>query len=656
MSFDVRAIAFYLPQFHPIAENDAWWGEGYTEWTRVASARPLFYGHHQPQLPANLGFYDLRVPQVREAQARLAERYGIHGFCYHYYWFSGRRLLEKPLAAVLELGQPSLPYCICWANENWTRRWDGRDDDVLLSQTFSKEDDQRFIDDLIPMLRDPRYIRVDGKPLIVVYRTSLLPNPKRTTKIWRAAAKAAGLDGLYLVRVESFDDPVPAPNPGDMGFDASCEFPPHSVDVPEDKSRVHQLDPEFVGRIYDYERLVDAFLKKPDTGYRRLRGVMPAWDNTARVGRRAHIAANASPEAYQYWLSQIVEQTRKNHPPAEQIVFINAWNEWGEGCHLEPDQRHGLRYLDATYSALIAAAAPSSPHDLMTSEGRNACLAELAELHDALAASRQLVQKLEDQSLAAEKTILDDEKTTVELRAKVEELTARHQHLEAEVSQARDLARDLGRDYNLSQQKLIETQHAYRATEAALDATRNAYEQSDAALKKTQADYLHLQTDLSETHGALKHAHATWQETQRELKKTQTDFQNLSNVWQQTVDELHTAQQAHQSLLAEIEMTKTLVAEAQAQVQAAHAHTAQIVSEMGQAMDVLNQQYADQTSTNRFLRSEIEERERQIAQLTRAYQEQVDYAQSLVQRLHGIYGSTSWLITVPLRRIGRVMG
>src|SRR5215467_8332153 len=177
---NVRLIAFYLPQFHPISGNDQWWGKGFTEWRNVVRGRPLFPGHYQPHLPADLGFYDLRVPEIRQAQADLAQEYGIHGFCYYHYWFNGRRLLQRPFEEILASGKPDFPFCLCWANENWTRTWDGGDDQILLAQNYSDEDDLTHIKSLIPAFRDKRYIRVNGKPVLLVYRTTSLPNPSET--------------------------------------------------------------------------------------------------------------------------------------------------------------------------------------------------------------------------------------------------------------------------------------------------------------------------------------------------------------------------------------------------------------------------------------------------------------------------------------------
>ncbi|MDQ3627188.1 MAG: glycoside hydrolase family 99-like domain-containing protein, partial [Verrucomicrobiota bacterium] len=220
MSRPPRAIAFYLPQFHPIPENDEWWGKGFTEWTNVAKTRPIYPGHYQPHLPNELGFYDLRLPEARDAQADLARDHGIHGFCYYHYWFNGRRVLERPFNEVLASGRPDFPFCLCWANENWTRAWDGREHDVLLAQHYSEADDREHIRWLCRAFADPRYIRIKGKPLFLVYRTTALPDPRRTTDIWREEARRLGIGELFLGRVES-NFPGERGDPRPLGFDAA---------------------------------------------------------------------------------------------------------------------------------------------------------------------------------------------------------------------------------------------------------------------------------------------------------------------------------------------------------------------------------------------------------------------------------------------------
>jgi len=348
----VRLIAFYLPQFHPIPENDAWWGEGFTEWTNVAKARPNFVGHVQPHVPGELGYYDLRSPRTAVLQAELARAHGIHGFCYYYYWFNGRRLLETPLEAMLASGQPDYPFCVCWANENWTRRWDGRDDDILIAQDYSAENERRLIADLLPVIRDRRYIRINGRALVLVYRANLLPSGRRATDTFRAVLRDSGEADPYLAMVHLPGMPPPA----DWGFDAAVEFPPHGVEAQVLTSQVEKTNPAFEGEVWDYISAARHALARPLPSYTFLRGVMVAWDNTPRLQNNGHVFVNSHPQNYRRWLSAVVEQTRKLRSGDEQVVFINAWNEWGEGCYLEPDRQFGRGYLEATLEAARAAA------------------------------------------------------------------------------------------------------------------------------------------------------------------------------------------------------------------------------------------------------------------------------------------------------------
>ncbi|MDY0041122.1 MAG: glycoside hydrolase family 99-like domain-containing protein, partial [Desulforhabdus sp.] len=338
MQFEsIRAIAFYLPQYHPIPENDKWWGQGFTEWRNVVKAKALFPGHYQPHLPADLGFYDLRLPEARAAQAALAREYGIHGFCYYHYWFNGRRILERPFNDVLASGDPDFPFCLCWANENWTRVWDGGERDVLLEQHYSHDDDVAHIRSLIPAFEDPRYIRIDGKPLLLVYRTNLLPDPARTAAIWRDEVAKAGLPGIYLARVENFTRGI---DPYGIGFDAAVEFAPDTTrtGVPMFQkglsSFLHRLSllPKVfqASKVFSYNTLAQNMLAKDEPNYTWFRCVMPMWDNTARRSANAHVFAGATPSAYQSWLSKVAHRTRTRLSGEEQILFINAWNEWAE--------------------------------------------------------------------------------------------------------------------------------------------------------------------------------------------------------------------------------------------------------------------------------------------------------------------------------------
>lgn len=345
----VRAIAFYLPQFHSIPENDRWWGKGFTEWTNVRRGRPQFRGHYQPHVPSTLGYYDLRDPAVLERQAALAREGGIHGFCFYYYWFAGKVLLDRPLRNLIATGKPDFPFCICWANENWTRRWDGMEHEMLIAQQHSSEDDLAFLQKVEPLLLHRNYIRVANKPLLLVYRVGILPDARATADRWREYFRARGHGEIYLAMSRAFDDRTP---PSRYGFDAAVQFPPHKP-AHSINSLVRGKKKSFRGGIYDYEQMKRAFLDDlspslPETPYP---GVMPSWDNTARRQSESRIWVGSSPESYYDWLAKAVDHVRRR-PTDERIVFINAWNEWGEGCHLEPDVKHANAWLNATKLAL----------------------------------------------------------------------------------------------------------------------------------------------------------------------------------------------------------------------------------------------------------------------------------------------------------------
>ena len=338
-----RALAFYLPQYHPIAENDAWWGPGFTEWRNVTKAKPLFPGHYQPHVPADLGYYDLRVPEVRERQAELARSHGIDGFCYYHYWFGGRRLLERPFNEVLASGSPTLAFALCWANEPWTRNWDGRTGHVLVPQMHSAEDDLAHIRWLVDAFADDRYIKVDGRPLMLVYRAGLLPEPRRTTDLWREEAQRFGFPDLYLAKVESHGD---YDDPREKGFDASVGF------MPRRALRMSGHHEAFTSHmVLDYESAVSYAASAEPAPYPRFPSVMCSWDNTPRRKRAAMVYARSSPEAYERWLRHEVESVSTVRSE-ENLLFIIAWNEWAEGNHLEPDERYGHEWLEATRRAL----------------------------------------------------------------------------------------------------------------------------------------------------------------------------------------------------------------------------------------------------------------------------------------------------------------
>ncbi len=344
----VRLIAFYLPQFHPTPENDLWWGKGFTEWTNVSRARPNYNTHYQPQLPADLGFYDLRLSEIREQQAQLAVGYGISGFCYYYYWFGGKKLLNRPIEEVLSSGKPDFPFCLCWANENWTRRWDGFDNEILIAQTYSDEDIRNLIRSLIPAFSDPRYIRVDNRPLFLLYRASLLPDPLKTAEAWREECRNAGLGEIYLCAVQSLG----VGDPRQYGFDAAVEFPPHGTSLPNISSELNLVSPDFRGYVVDYIEYASSKINLPLPDYKLFRTVIPRWDNTARLQNRSWIFHGSTPQDYEYWLRRLIKQTMNRRHGDERIVFINAWNEWAEGAYLEPDRKFGHQYLEATRNAL----------------------------------------------------------------------------------------------------------------------------------------------------------------------------------------------------------------------------------------------------------------------------------------------------------------
>jgi hypothetical protein len=344
---DVQLFAFYLPQFHPIPENDRWWGKGYTEWSRVARARPHFAGHYQPHQPERLGFYDLRLQQTRARQAALARAHGIHGFCYYYYWFGTKTLLERPLADMLTSGEPNLPFCLCWANENWTRRWDGAERELLIEQRYGPELDPVLIENLLPFFRDPRYLHLRGAPVLLVYRPKAIPDPLATLARWRRTAREHGLPDLHLVAAQTFGLADPRP----LGFDAAVEFPPHGENLPENACAVDGIDPGFGGEIVDFRAVAARRIALPPPPFRLYRTAMAGWDNTPRLGQRATIFHGATPALYEEWLRALVLAARQQ-PPDHRLVFVNAWNEWAEGAHLEPDLRFGTGYLEATHRAL----------------------------------------------------------------------------------------------------------------------------------------------------------------------------------------------------------------------------------------------------------------------------------------------------------------
>lgn len=346
----IKTIAFYLPQFHPFDENDKWWGKGFTEWTNVTKAKPNFKGHYQPHLPIHNGFYDLRIPEIMKEQAELAKNYGIHGFNFYYYWFDGKILMHKPFEILLEHKEIDINFCITWANENWTRAWDASENEILIAQKHSNDDSKKFIQNLYKFFNDKRYICIDNKPILIIYRCDMIPNIKETIAIWREEMEKAGYPGIYLICAQTYG----IRNPLDYGFDAAMEFPPHNtMDITNTVTK-QLLNPEFFGNIFDYTKIVNEQCNKIRPNYKCFETLMLSWDNTPRKQNFSNIFTNFTIKKYQAWLSNIIHNTyfNKELKNDEKLIFINAWNEWAEGTHLEPDREYGYNYLESTYNIL----------------------------------------------------------------------------------------------------------------------------------------------------------------------------------------------------------------------------------------------------------------------------------------------------------------
>ena len=343
-----RVLAFYLPQYHRIPENDAWWGAGFTDWVNVDAARPAYDGHAQPQQPGELGRYDLSDPDVMRAQGALALAHGVSGFVMHHYWFDGRRLLDAPLRHLLADPTIEFPFALCWANESWTRRWDGLDSDVLIEQTYSAGWADRFYDDIAPALRDHRYLRVSGKPLLVVYRIGQVQEARAAVLRWKERAEADGLGGLHVLAVVPSRDFEGIPADVADVLDGLVHFPPGSgIGLQSVRELAPGLSSAHSGDVYSYDAAVDgASLATEGAGGLRVHpGVMPGWDNTARRGGAAYVFHGANPASFRRWVARAVSAAAAAGP--EPLVFVNAWNEWAEGAHLEPDVRFDRGNIEA---------------------------------------------------------------------------------------------------------------------------------------------------------------------------------------------------------------------------------------------------------------------------------------------------------------------
>ncbi len=352
---NTKLIAFHLPQFHPIPENNAIWGNGFTEWTNVTKAKPLFKGHYQPHLPKDLGFYDLRVPETRTAQAELANKYGIDGFCYYHYWFNGKLLLERPIEEILERNDPNFPYCLCWANESWSKRWLGENEEIFVQQNYNEEDHYKHAIYLSKYFSDPRYIKNNGKPVFTIYRPSDIPNIEKAIQIFKETClKETGLE-LFIVGSNSHEwntDVLLS-----YGFDAVLNFRPQLGVLPfslTDKFNFNRLIRNLrkfgiangKKRLYEYQEAINIMqLIEPETFDKIIPTVFLGWDNTARKGDAAIVINGDSPELFLNELNR-VHRKLQNSSENNKFIFINAWNEWAEGCHLEPDTKNEHAYLE----------------------------------------------------------------------------------------------------------------------------------------------------------------------------------------------------------------------------------------------------------------------------------------------------------------------
>jgi GT2 family glycosyltransferase len=345
----VKAYCFYLPQYHSVPENDLWWGRGFTEWTNVGRAKALFEDHRQPRVPTDLGYYNLLDPNALRAQASLANRYGIDGFVFYSYYFSGRRILERPLEMLVRNKDIPLDFCVCWANEPWTRTWDGRNRAVLLGQEHDLESSKQFIRAHRDALADPRYIRMNGRPVIAIYRPSLFPEPERHFEVMRREVRRLGLEEPLLLAVDAMERADKMEDPAGLGLDGSIEFPPHNLGFPVDTPPV--IPKDFYGKLYSVDGAYEALVRRGAPAWRHFHSAFTGWDNSARRGDRGDIFLGDCPGKFQALLEVQMRKAKALGAAGEKAIFINAWNEWAEGTYLEPDLHHGHAWLEAVRNA-----------------------------------------------------------------------------------------------------------------------------------------------------------------------------------------------------------------------------------------------------------------------------------------------------------------
>jgi len=353
-----KIIAYYLPQFHPVPENDKWWGTGFTEWTNVGRAKPLFKGHYQPRVPADLGYYDLRLPKIRKQQAEMAQYAGIEGFCYWHYWFAGKRLLEQPFNEIIQTGTPDFPFCLAWANESWTGVWNNDHKRILIEQTYpGREDVIKHFYANLQAFKDSRYIKVEGRIVFVIYKPLNLPNAKEFIDLWNNLAVQNGLQGFYFIAV-STNPTYEVDKILSLGYDAVNVY--NLKDVINKTSIFSRINKGisrkfFAGRLsltkYEYEEIIENWINGRDYQENIIPTILPQWDNSPRSGRRAIIINNSTPNKFDKHVKSMLNLVSEKE---NKLLFLKSWNEWAEGNYVEPDLRYGKGYVDVLRKNLLA--------------------------------------------------------------------------------------------------------------------------------------------------------------------------------------------------------------------------------------------------------------------------------------------------------------
>ncbi len=352
--FDTKILTWYLPQFHQMEINNKFHGQGFTEWTNTTKMIPMFTNHYQPHIPYDVGYYDLTNIETFKRQIYLAKHYGIYGFCMHYYWFSGTRIMEKPLELFLEHKELDMPFCLSWAMDNWTTLWDGGNKEIMLEQKLEDGDEERFMNDILPYMKDSRYIKINDRPVFVIYHIDIFKKErmKNAIHIFRKCAKQEGFSDLYIMVANAFDFDEDVE---EWGADALVEFPLHQVAGLMNNYRpLGYLNPYYKGIIKSADSFIKSrkyLLKHKSKKY--FRSALVSWDNSARKATSgAAIITGLTPDTFKVWLKDIIEESRQIHTTEENIVFVNSWNEWAEGSHLEPDMKYGYAYLQVVKDVL----------------------------------------------------------------------------------------------------------------------------------------------------------------------------------------------------------------------------------------------------------------------------------------------------------------